>query len=263
MPTPKPGPQSDRPDIDVMSMLSHQLSTPLAAVRWYAEILRKGTLTTPLNDTQLQFVDEILNGAIRMGELVEDVHNVSRLDRDKYTDDPVPTDLAKLLAGDIEPLQASLTAHRQQVSFKLPPQLPALIARPSVLQMVTQNLLSNAAKYTPDAGTITVTARPATPADVPGPGARLAPGSRAAVPGPAAYLSVTDTGYGIPTAQQDRLYEQFFRADNVRALGIPGSGLGLYIVARATAKLGGAAWITSTENHGTTACVVLPQAHKS
>lgn len=242
------------PDIDFMALVSHQLSTPLAAVRWYAELLRKGKLAKPLDDTQAQFVDEILEGAARMGELVGDMSNASRLDRNKYTDEPTPTAWASIITDERDQLQADLGAKQHQLTLHLDQSLPPVQARPTLMHMITQNLLTNAIKYTPDHGRITANLRPASAAEA----------ARLKKPAPEAQvLEVADDGYGIPQAQQPHIFEKFFRADNVRALGIYGSGLGLYIVATAAAKLGGHVWFESAEQKGSRFFVVLPSKKRS
>ncbi len=248
----KTPPEPTRPEIDTMSMLAHQLSTPLAAIHWYAEMLHKGKMAKPLDETQSQFLDEILDGAARMGELVEDIHNVSRLDRNKFSDEVASTSLAKIIAEDHDQLQTAASDKKLKLRIQADTHLPEITTWPSVLHMIVQNLLSNAIKYTPDQGSIEVALRSATAEEA----AKLGHHPDAAL-----LISVSDTGYGIPKAAQTHIFEKFFRADNVRSLGIPGSGLGTYIIAAATEKLGGAAWFNSTEQQGTTFFVVLPLLH--
>jgi len=126
-----PAQKSNHPDIDFMSLVSHQLSTPLAAVRWYAEILRKGEMAQPLDATQAEFVNEILGGAARMGELVDDMLNASRLERDKFTDDPIPTAMAKIVEQQIEQLEAESSLKKIKVSLDLEPDLPDITESPA------------------------------------------------------------------------------------------------------------------------------------
>ncbi|MDB5181886.1 MAG: sensor signal transduction histidine kinase, partial [Candidatus Saccharibacteria bacterium] len=125
---------------------------------------------------------------------------------------------------------------------------------PKLLRMVVQNLLSNAVKYTPDRGQITYTLRAAEAGDI----------KAAHLPASGNYLfmSVADNGYGIPETEQPKIFGKLFRADNVRAMDVEGTGLGLYIVREVATKLGGTVWFTSVEGKGTTFYVVLPYKAK-
>jgi signal transduction histidine kinase len=129
--------------------------------------------------------------------------------------------------------------------------LPPVFADPKQLRMIVQNLLSNAVKYTPAKGTVAVTLRPADAADLSA--AQLTHATR-----PYWYFSVQDTGYGIPKDQQPKIFGKLFRADNVRALDVEGTGLGLYIVKEVVEAMGGRVWFKSIEGAGTTFYVVAP-----
>ncbi len=236
-------------DVDFMSMLSHELSTPLGSIRWSAELLRMGKMTTPLDAGQTQLVDEIVAGVQHMTDFVNDIHEASWLERDKFGDDPVPTSLAAVVAQVQTGLQDHIAAKKLTFTAEADPSLPTITVRPSTLLSIVQNLLSNAVKYTPEAGSVRVVLRLATSDEA----------AKSAAHGQQyAFLSVTDTGFGIPAAQQDRVFQKLFRADNVRSMEIGGTGLGLYIVSLAVAKLGGAVWFESVEQQGTKFSVVLP-----
>jgi signal transduction histidine kinase len=230
-------------------MLSHELSTPLATMRWHAELLRLGKMTTPLDTGQADMVNEIILGATRMGSLINDIHDISRLEQGKFTDEQVPVSLVELVGTLQTKLQADITA--KNLTFAMQPSEPApsVTVRPSIMTIIVQNLLSNAVKYTPKDGSVTVVVRPALAEEI----------TRAQVQeNDCLLLSVVDTGYGIPADQQAQVFSKFFRADNVRSLDVDGTGLGLYIVATAVAKLGGGVWFESEVGHGTTVSVVLP-----
>lgn len=245
-------PTPAKPEVEFMSLVAHQLSAPLAAVRWYAEMLHKGEMAKPLDATQAELLSEVQGAAARMDELVTDLLNAAHLDQNKITDDPVAVQLADVVATQLQPLSSQIAAHKLQLSVQAQPDLPTLTVQLSLIQMIVQNLLTNAIKYTPDGGSITVSIRPAAAAD-------LTHLKHATPDQSAIVLAVTDTGHGIPAAAQSQLFTKFYRADNVRALGISGSGLGLYIAAAATAKLGGAVWFESQEHKGSSFFVVLPQ----
>jgi two-component system, OmpR family, phosphate regulon sensor histidine kinase PhoR len=116
--------------------------------------------------------------------------------------------------------------------------------------MVLQNLLSNAVKYTPANGSVHVSLRHATRADL----------AAAKLKTKHAYwfFSVEDSGYGIPATQQPKIFDKLFRADNALTLNVEGTGLGLYIVKEVVKKLGGRVWFTSVESVGTTFSIIMP-----
>ncbi|HSX05056.1 MAG TPA: HAMP domain-containing sensor histidine kinase [Candidatus Saccharimonadales bacterium] len=235
-------------DVDTMAYISHELSTPLTAMRWNAELLRLGKMTKPLDAEQQKLVDEILVGVNRMSDLVNDIHESSWLERNKFADGPVPTSLTELVATVQAQQQAAMTAKSLACTVQADPALPPVVARASTLTLIVHNLLSNAVKYTP-AGSVTILLRPATAEE-----AAKAP----APAGASIFLSIADTGMGIPAAEQAQVFQKFFRGSNARAADIEGTGLGLYIVWLALQKLGGAAWFTSAEQQGSTFSVVLP-----
>lgn len=242
---------TDNSGIDIMAMLSHELSTPLGAIRWNVELLRTGKMTAPLDSGQAELVDEILAAVNHMSALVNDIHEASWLERDKFSDDPVVNSLSELVARVQAEQQPAIAAKKLAFSVEVDPSLPSVTARTSTLLLIFQNLLSNAVKYTGEGGSVRVTLRPASDDEA----AKSGRGGRQCV-----FLSVADTGFGIPAAQQDQVFHELFRADNVRTMEIDGTGLGLYIVSLAVAKLGGAVWFESAEQQGTTFFVVLPTA---
>jgi len=241
---------ADHSEIDFMSALSHELSTPLGSVRWNAELLKMGKMTKPLDAEQAQIMDEIIAGVKRMSAFITDIHEASWLERDKFGDDPAPTSLAELVSQVQGEQQTNIAAKKLTFTIETEPELPAVTAHPSTLLLIAQNLLSNAVKYTPAEGSVRVTLRTATDDEA----AKSAHADRKCI-----FMGVADTGCGIPAAQHDQVFQKLFRADNVRAMEVDGTGLGLYIVSLAVAKLGGAIWFESAEQQGTTFFVVLPQ----
>lgn len=241
--------KGDAAEIDFMSMVSHELSTPLGSIRWNAELLRSGRMTTPLDDGQAQLADEIIAGVKRMGDLVDDIHEASWLERDKFADEPTEVAIADIIRQAQADLQTVATTKHLNVVFQDDNSLPKIMARRSTVLLILQNLLSNAVKYTPENGSITVHARVAEDPEM-----ACCPSSA----GSGVCISVIDTGIGIPTAQHNRVFSKFFRGDNARALGADGTGLGTYIISLAVASLQGATWFESNEGQGTSFFVVIP-----
>ena len=239
----------DKAKTEFVSLASHQLRTPLSAINWYAEMLLNGD-AGKVNKEQYEYLKEIFEGNQRMVELVNSLLDVSRLDLGKLANEPSPNDISSLVEGLEKEMTVTIHDKQLKVINELQDNLDSVVADPKLMRMIVQNLVSNAVKYTPAKGSVTITARNATTAEVTG--AQLPEGK------PYMFFSVKDTGYGIPEAQQGKIFNKLFRADNVRALDVEGTGLGLYIVKEVTEKLGGRVWFESKESAGTTFYVVMP-----
>ncbi len=238
----------DRAKTEFVSLASHQLRTPLSAINWYGELLLGGD-AGKLNQDQKEYIEQIHHGSLRMIELVNSLLDVSRLDLGKLSNQPVATDMKELAEG-LERELASMTESKDlRVTIDAAKNLHSVSADPKLLRMIVQNLFSNAVKYTPPKGDVTLILRQAIQQET----------TKARLRGDAYfYLAVKDTGYGIPESQHAKIFGKLFRADNVRGLDVEGTGLGLYIVKQVTEKLGGKVWFESAENKGTTFHVLLP-----
>ena len=226
----------DRAKTEFVSLASHQLRTPLTSVSWYSEMLLKHEVG-PLNPKQKEYLDEVYAQNRRMIDLVDDLLNSSRIDMGMLNIEPRKIDLKNILEsvlGEMEPLAREKNI---QLEKNIAENLPNAETDPEMIRIVFQNLISNAVKYTPNDGKVTVALAPA--------GSHL-------------DFKVADTGYGIPKFQQNRVFTKMFRADNIRSKVTDGTGLGLYI-ARAVAKeLKGKIHFDSEENKGTTFLLDLP-----
>ena len=239
----------DKAKNEFVSLASHQLRTPLSAINWYSEMLLGGD-AGKLNKAQQEYLQEIFDGNQRMVELVDSLLNVSRLEVGKIKNDAQDTSMLELTDSLAKELHAGIASKQMVYERQQPTSLPPVFADPKLLRMIVQNLLSNAIKYTPEKGKVTLVMREATAKDV----------TKAKLSTDPKYLfiSVSDTGYGIPKAQQDKIFQKLFRADNVRKLDMEGTGLGLYILKEVVGLLGGAVWFESTESVGTTFYVIIP-----
>ncbi len=238
----------DRAKTEFVSLASHQLRTPLSAINWYSEMLLDGT-GGKINKTQRGYLQEISEGNRRMVELVDSLLNVSRLEVGKMRNEPQDIAIAEMADSLHKEMEASLVAKQTVYESHIVPKLPAMHADPKLLRMIIQNLLSNAIKYTPEKGKVTLVIREAEAAEAQ---AHQLPA------GHYMFISVQDTGYGIPKEQQDKIFQKLFRADNVRRMNVEGTGLGLYIVKEVAEKLGGTIWFDSIESAGTTFSVLIP-----
>ncbi len=228
--------QIDRAKSEFVSLASHQLRTPLSAINWYAEMLLHGD-AGKLNAEQLEYVKEIFDGNQRMIDLVNALLNVSRIELGTLAVDSAPTDLRELADSVLTELKQQILLKKQVVVTKYDKNLPKINLDAKIMRIVWQNFLSNAVKYTPDKGKISV---------------------NITIKGKDALISVADTGYGIPKVQQEKIFTKLFRADNIREKVTDGTGLGLYIIKAVIEQFGGKTWFESVENKGTTFYATIP-----
>lgn len=219
----------------LIATLAHELKNPLTAILGHTELLDGlDELPAPARNS----VAAVERGAARMQRLVDDLLALSRANDPQLTFDPQPYDLH---AGVEETLDLMrVTVERKNLAVRVvAPQGPVLVPGEAVgLEQVLTNLISNAAKYTPDGGDVEVRID-ATPEVV--------------------TLSVEDTGMGISRDDLPHLFTEFFRSTNPAAVQLPGTGLGLAISHRIVTRHGGTLQCTSTFGHGTTFTATFPR----
>lgn len=226
----------DRAKTEFVSLASHQLRTPLSAIRWYSEMLLS-KYVGELNEKQKQYVKEIYAGNLRMVELVNALLNVSRLDLGTFAIEPEEVVLTEICESVLSELAPQLT-EKTQVVERVFANAPATYrGDPKLLRIIFQNFLSNSVKYTQAGGRIAV---------------------EISTKESMLYIRVTDNGYGIPKSQHSKMFQKLFRADNVRQKDTEGTGLGMYIVKAIVEASGGQLSFESEENQGTTFHVFLP-----
>jgi len=219
---------------DFVANASHELKTPVAAVRVLAE-----TLLTALPDDPeagRRFAERIGREAERLDALVRDLLDLSRVERG--TLDVEPVDLVGLAKEVVGGYADRAEERRIKLRSELQPNV-AMRGDRAQLGLLLSNLVDNAVRYTPARGTVCV---------------RLDAGESRAV------LQVTDTGEGIPESELPRVFERFYRVDKARARQTGGTGLGLAIVRHVAESHGGAVKFDSELGRGTTFTVTLPLA---
>ncbi|MFN3680626.1 MAG: two-component system histidine kinase PnpS [Nitrospira sp.] len=233
---------------DFVANVSHELRTPLTSIKGYVEALLDGAKDDPAMLSS--FLDIILKQSDRLNLIIADLLELSRIESGQLVFREEPIDLRMVLdraVSTIKPL-AQKKDHRLVVHFEEP--LPALIGDEDRLGQIMTNLLDNAVKYTPPAGTITVTAQRVTQSR---PDGSL---------DEAIEISVADTGIGIPPQDRPRVFERFYRVDKARSRELGGTGLGLAIVKHLVEGHGGEVWVEANTPKGSRFIVRLP-THRS
>jgi len=220
---------------EFVSLASHQLRTPLTAMRLTMETLLNGASGT-LEEKQRQMILRSQEYAVHMSETIYTMLTISHLEAGKLTVNNSELDLKKLLSDLYREYEPEFERKKQNVSCDCQDGF-MFQSDPRLLREVLGNLMSNSSKYTPEGGQITVSAT------------RQDGQIR---------IDITDTGYGIPKEQHDRVFGKFFRGKNVIKKNTEGTGLGLYLVYSLTTLLGGRITFESEENHGTTFSLFLP-----
>ncbi|MGZ6098619.1 MAG: sensor histidine kinase [Myxococcaceae bacterium] len=221
---------------DFVANVSHELRTPITAIVGYAETLRSGALSDAKHAPQM--VEIIHRQSERLGELVSDLLELSRLDAGERPLSPAPVSLETVARQASEAMEPRAAGKRLSMYLRIPTDLMAR-ADAQALEQVLLNLLDNAIKYTPEGGLVELV------------GERV---------GDRAHLSVRDTGLGIEARHLPRLFERFYRVDRGRSREMGGTGLGLSIVRHLVHGMEGEVRVASQLGVGTTFTVVLPAA---
>ncbi|HVB55325.1 MAG TPA: ATP-binding protein [Candidatus Acidoferrales bacterium] len=222
---------------DFVANVSHEFKTPLTAIQGFAETLLAGALDDPRHNRR--FLGIIRDHAARLARLTDDLLKLARIEAGKLEVQFYPVSVVTVIERCTE--TALLKSSQKQISIEIdvPPGLPPVRADSSLLRDVLQNLLDNAIQYTQAGGRILVTA---------------ALGEREVV------IAVTDTGIGIPLADQERIFERFYRVDAGRSREVGGTGLGLSIAKHIVEVHGGRLWVESEVGLGSKFSFSIPLA---
>ena len=237
----------DHAKSEFVSLASHQLRTPLSTIGWYTEMLVAGDAGS-VNDEQKGYLEEIYRGNRRMVDLVNALLNVSRIELGTFMLTPEPVNFVEIAKSVIAEVHPQVMRNGLNVKEEYEENLPLIPADSKLTRIILQNLITNAVKYTPSEGTVTVKVASVL-------GKQLGHGNPDEK---YVLITVTDTGYGIPEKEKSKIFTKLYRADNVREKETDGSGLGLYLVKSVLAACGGEIWFDSKENQGTSFYVIIP-----
>ena len=220
---------------DFIATISHELRTPMTAVYGAARTLLRPDVELDADDSR-ELLEMIATQAERLAQITEEVLLASRLDRGGVTVQAEPVDLAEIARETARTMEPQLPK-RASLDLRAGGSVYAT-GDPDRIQQIVMNLIDNAAKYSPYGGTITVS--------VEGNGANV-------------RLAVADEGVGIPPAEQQAIFDKFYRVDPELTEGPGGTGLGLYISRELARRMGGEISVSSEPAHGSTFVLELPR----
>ncbi|MFZ2226251.1 MAG: HAMP domain-containing sensor histidine kinase [Candidatus Moraniibacteriota bacterium] len=220
-----------------ISMASHELRSPLTAIQGYLELFRDGNKKT-LDTENQRYLDNISHSIKRLGSLINDMLEVSRLEGNRIPITLAPIDTQKLIGESVEELASSAQEKKLKLIYTPLPDLPFALADPERTKQIIINLLSNAIKYTPR-GKVELTTK---------------------LSKKELLITVADTGMGISPEEQAKLFQKFYRIQTDETKNIVGTGLGLWITRELARKMDGDITLESMSGVGSRFTLHLPVA---
>ncbi len=224
---------------DFVANISHEFRTPLTAIQGFSETLLEGALDDPNNSRR--FIQIIYDHALRLGRLTDDLLRLARIEAGQLQLEIQPISIANLIEPCLETTHVKAKQKELVLEAEYAPDLPMLEGDFRSLQETLLNLLDNAIRYSSPGGRIHI---------------------NASLIGSEMLISISDTGIGIPKAEQDRIFERFYRTDAARSRESGGTGLGLSIAKHLVEAHGGHIKVESEVGRGSIFCVFLPLQHR-
>lgn len=226
---------ADRKRNEFVSHVSHELRLPMTSIKGYTDLLKSG-VTGTVTDQQKQFLQIIRTNVDRMNVLVTDLSDVSKIEVGRLKVDIGAIDVAAIANECADSLKLQIEEKKQTIKVNLP-SLPPVRSDKTRLSQILVNLISNASKYTPTEGTISIIA------DVRAPFVRV---------------SVADSGIGMSPDDQQKLFSQFFRSEDANVREQQGWGLGLHVTKKLVEFFGGEIGAQSELGKGSTFWFTMP-----
>jgi signal transduction histidine kinase len=224
----------DRQKDELLGIVSHQLATPISALKWDFEMLLDGDIGE-IKEEQKDFFQKLQGVTAHLSDLVSMILDVSRIQLGKMKVDRTELDLNTFFGDVLNIMDAKAKEHKVNLTSSLQPKMGTGNFDKRLMLMIIENLLSNAIKYTPEGGKAKIETK---------------------IENSILKFSVSDTGCGIPKKDHDKIFGKLFRASNVRS--VDGNGFGLYVVKGAVEAQGGTIRFESFEGKGTTFFVEIP-----
>jgi len=228
--------EANRMKSEFVSIVSHQLRSPLSNLRWALELLMSGKLGK-IEEKQTEYFKIIKENSNRMRELIEDLLIVSRIETAKLPIKKMEFSLEDLVKELIKEFTPFARASNVEIKFRAKENLPKIFADQSQIRLVIENFLDNAIRYIKGIGVVEI---------------KIESQEKNI------YFEIKDTGVGIPKEEQKYIFQKFFRSENVLRYQTQGSGLGLYISKAIIEKSEGEIGFKSQEGIGSTFWFTLP-----
>jgi len=228
--------EASRMKSEFINIVSHQLRSPLTNIKWSFEILSSEEFDVPESKKEEYFLN-VKENIARMVELIDDLLIVSKIEQGQFPVRKEEISLEELAKEQIMRFKVFAEASHIKLNLSYPSNLPKVMADPSLLKLVIENLVDNAIRYTPGNGEVSATIEQKDHC---------------------LLFSIKDTGVGIPSKDQEYIFQKFFRAENAMKKRTRGSGLGLYVCNSIIKQSGGEIGFKSEENKGTTFYFTLP-----
>lgn len=222
--------EMDETKDEFISMASHQLRTPLTAVKGYMSMVLEGD-AGKLTKQQESLLNQAFVSSQRMVYLIADLLNVSRLKTGKFVIDATPTDLSEVVEGEIAQLIETAKAKKIELNYNKPKEFSKLMLDETKVRQVIMNFADNAIYYTPNGGKVDIEVKE----------------DKSNI-----YFTVKDNGLGVPKEDQPHLFTKFFRASNARKARPDGTGLGLFMAKKVVDAQNGTILFESQPGKGST-----------
>ncbi len=234
--------EADRAKSEFVSTVSHELRTPMTSIVGYVDLLVKGAVGE-MNDMQLGFLKKVKNNADRLTILVNDLLDISRIEQGRVELQLEPVALVDVVNQVVDLMRPKIEEKGQSVEVLLPADLPDVYADSARLNQIITNLVSNAYKYTPIDGKISL---------------------HAYVRDGLMHVAVSDTGIGIAPENQQKIFDRFYRVEDDPAVyEVSGTGLGLAISLSLIHMHGGEIWLESVLGAGSIFTFSIPLAEEA
>lgn len=223
---------------EAISVVAHQLKSPLAVIKTYLEVLISGECGK-INSLQKEYLSDALENVERMKKNIDDFLFIQKIEEGKLKMELKPTSLEKIISGVMKDFSYWAEASNCQILFKKPKKLPLVLGNPQAIRGVVENLVSNAIKYTQGKGEVEISIT-------------------ASKKNKEVIFSCKDNGIGVPKKDFKKVFTKFYRSDRAMELDTLGAGLGLYINRAIITLLGGEIWFSKNKGPGMTFYFSLP-----
>lgn len=224
----------------IMSTITHELNTPFASIIGYLDrLIGQQESVGPLNERQQKYAQSARTNCSRLKVMIDDLLDMSQIETASLDLTPVALDVLSEIQNIVRSKQGQIEGAKIQALLNIGPDLRPVMADRLRFAQIMSNLLSNACKYSPPGSTVTISAQE----------------SMGQI-----RVDVSDSGIGIPWADQSRLFAKLSRVDNSSTREVYGAGLGLFITKHLVEAHGGRIWVQSEEGKGSVFSFTLPQA---